>query len=533
MKITNILIEHQMATSRKILAESCQGLTEAQTLVVRGIYREMRPLIEASLTAQQIQGLFGEIEKAAVSAGDNRTMLGKGVDVAKKADEVINNIGKWLQNTTPVAAFDQKFEDLKNAINKKFPDSKILDAISEMGMWAERNPGKTAAIVGVLTAIAGLAAGPVGGAIAGQILRGSVELLKGEKLSTAIGKGVKTAAYGFIAGKTFELIGDALKGGLDVVKDAMFPGARVINMQNIFDEVGGELGSRFANFEIKGLVVKPEDVGTVQTLFKDAASAWKAGDYNQSALNWNALQDFINDTANSAEYIASIAADAEKRQAIAQAASASKEVFKFLGAAAQGAVAGAGTKGSLERGKAPAESRRIAGKKLSEGQVYLVFKNLQRLDEGPMDFVKKAGAKLSQMGTNLTNKITVDKLNKAWVNAGSPSDSNDLYNVLTGSGGVPDDLLAQVYKNMKIPVAGQQEPTLDEPVMDLEQVKKLVLALPTDRKVRLLTHLQGGKKQIAKQPTQSEIDADRERLMGPTSDSIIRNAPSLAERKTK
>ena len=172
MKITNILIEHQMATSRKILAESCQGLTEAQTLVVRGIYKEMQPLIEASLTAQQIQGMFGEIEKAATAAGDNRTMLGKGVDVAKKADEVINNIGKWLQNTTPVAAFDQKFEQLKATINKKFPDSKILDAISEMGMWAEANPGKTAAIVGVLTAIAGLAAGPVGGAIAGQILRG-------------------------------------------------------------------------------------------------------------------------------------------------------------------------------------------------------------------------------------------------------------------------------------------------------------------------------------------------------------------------
>ncbi len=525
MKITNILIEHQMATSRKILAESCQGLTEAQTLIVRGIYKEMRPLIEASLTAQQIQGMFGEIEKAATASGDNRTMLGKGVDVAKKADEVINNIGKWLQNTKPVAAFDEKFEQLKATINKKFPDSKILDAISEMGMWAEANPGKTAAIVGVLTAIAGLAAGPVGGAIAGQILRGSIELLKGEKLSTAIGKGVKTAAYGFIAGKTFELIGDALKGGIDVVKDSMFPSARIINMQNIFDEVGGELGSRFANFEVKGLIVKPEDVGTVQTLFRDAASAWKAGDYNQSALNWNALQDFIDNTANSAEYVASIAADSEKRQIIAQAATASKEVFKFLGAAAQGAVAGAGVKGSL----AKKENRQPKGKKLSEGQVYLVFKNLQRLDEGPMDFVKKAGAKLSQMGTNMTTKVTADKLNSAWQKAGAPTDSNELAAFLEKQG-VAQDVIASVYQGMKLPAPGERtEPTLDEPAMDIEQVKKLIMALPTDRKVRLLTFLQGGKKKIAKSPSQSEIDADRERLMGPTSDSIIRRSPSLAE----
>lgn len=525
MKITNILIEHQMANSRKILVESCQGLTEAQTLVVRGIYKEMAPLIEASLTAQQIQGLFGEIEKSATASGGNRTVLGKGVDVVKKADEVINNIGKWLQNTTPVAAFDQKFDQLKAAINKKFPDSKILDAISDLGMWAENNPGKTAAIVGVLTAIAGLAAGPIGGAIAGQILRGSIELLKGEKLSTAIGKGIKTAAYGFIAGKTFELIGDALKSGADVVKDSMFPGAVRLDMTRIFDEVGGELGTRNASFDIKGLVVKPEDVSTVKTLFNDASAAWKAGDYNQSALNWNALQDFIDNTANTPDYIASIAADAEKRQIITQAASASKEVFKFLGAAAQGAVAGAGVKGSLDK----KENLVVQGRRLSEGQVYLVFKNLQRLDEGPMDAVKKAGAKLSQMGTNLTTKVTADKLNSAWQKAGAPTDSNALAAFLTKQG-VEQSVIASVYQDMKLPAPGERiEPTLDEPAMDIEQVKKMIMALPTERKVRLLTFLQGGKKQIAKSPSQSEIDADRERLMGPTSDSIIRRSPALAE----
>jgi hypothetical protein len=120
-----------------------------------------------------------------------------------------------------------------------------------------------------------------------------------------------------------------------------------------------------------------------------------------------------------------------------------------------------------------------------------------------------------------------------WVNAGSPSDSEEVFSLLIDFG-VPEATIQQVYKDMKIPyMQDPREPTLDEPAMDLEQVKKLVLALPTDRKVRLLTHLQGGKKQIAKAPTQSEIDADRERIMGPTSDSIIRRAPSLAERKTK
>jgi hypothetical protein len=76
----------------------------------------------------------------------------------------------------------------------------------------KENPGKTAAVIGVLTALASLAGGPVGGAIAGQVLRGASELIKGEKLSTAVGKGIKTAAFGFIAGKAFEMLGDWLGG---------------------------------------------------------------------------------------------------------------------------------------------------------------------------------------------------------------------------------------------------------------------------------------------------------------------------------
>lgn len=488
MKISNILIEHQLAESKQILAESCDGLTDQQRHIVEGIYKEFRPLIEATLTAQQIQNLFGAVEKSATAGGSNRTLLGKGIDVAKQADAVVNNIGKWLQNTKPVAAFDQKFENLKAAINKKFPDSKILDAVSKMGLWAQENPGKTAAIVGVLTAIAGLAAGPVGGAVAGQILRGSVELLKGEKLSTAIGKGIKTAAYGFIAGKTFELIGDALKGGINIVKDNLFPGALKINLSQSFDEIGGQFGSRYANFEVKGLIVKPEDAKDVQHYFKTAADAWRQGDYAKSHENWKFLEDYIENTLKSPEYIAGLAQDREKRQMIATAANGAKELFAFLGAAAQGAVAGAGVKGSLDR---KAESIEWSGRSLSEGQVYMIFNRLQRLDEGPMDFVKRAGAKLSQMGTNLTTKITADKLNSAWQKAGAPTDSDQLAQFLAQQG-VDANIVAQVYTDLKLPQPGKTEPTMEPTAgqtMTADQVQQLIAKLPTDRKVRLINYM--------------------------------------------
>ena len=471
MRISNILFEQHMINSNKILLESCHDLDIEQRRIVEGIYNELRPLIEASLTADQIKNIFGAVEKSATDAGGNRTMLGKGLDVGKKANEIVDNIGKWLQDTTPVKAFDQKFDQLKNKINTKFPDSKILDGISQMGLWAKENPGKTAAIVGVLTAIASLAGGPVGGAIAGQVLRGAVELLKGEKLSTAIGKGIKTAAYGFIAGKTFELLGDAIKGGAQVVKDNLFPNALRLNMTQVFDEVGGELGNRWANFEIKGLVGRPEDINTAKKLFSEAGQYWKAGDYEQSAATWKSLEGMIADTFNDKEYIAQIASDQASRTMISQAAQAAQEATKYLGAAAQGAVAATGTKGSL----AKKESIQQQLRPLSEGQVYLVFNRITQLNEGPMDWVKDKAGKAADWaktkGANLTTKITADKLNSAWQKAGSPTDSEELKQFLTAQG-VDAAIIDTVYKSLKIKSGVAATSTYAQVKADLEKLDK-------------------------------------------------------------
>ena len=487
MRISN-LIESHSHEGRRLLRESCDGLTESQRVIVEGIYKEMSPLIEASLAPQQIQQLFGEIEKAATAGGDNRTVLGKGVDVAKKADDVIDNIGKWLQNTTPVKMFDQKFDQLKNKINTSFPDSKILDGISQLGMYAKNNPGKTAAIIGVLTAIAALAGGPVGGAIAGQVLRGAVELLKGEKLSTAVGKGIKTAAYGFIAGKTFELIGDALSGSIKMVKDSMFPGAVRSNFTRIFDEVGGPLGDRYATFELKDLVGLPQDVRPLTALANEAADAWKAGDYALSKTIWGQVKDGVA-VLDTPEYLAQLASNAEARQLASKGMKAVVGLADFMGAAAQGAIAaGTGTKDKKE-------SVVYQTRPLSEGQVYLVFSKIEQLNEGPIDWIKDkaskaAGAvaqKAQQVGTNLTTKVTANKLNSAWQKAGAPTDTDELAQFLEKQG-VDSETVKTTYAGLKLPAPGAGAEAAKQKT-DFENVKKMIMALPTDRKVRLLKFL--------------------------------------------
>jgi len=59
MRISNILFEQHMANSNRILLESCHDLDAKQREIVEGIHREFRPLIEASLTADQIKNIFG------------------------------------------------------------------------------------------------------------------------------------------------------------------------------------------------------------------------------------------------------------------------------------------------------------------------------------------------------------------------------------------------------------------------------------------------------------------------------------------
>jgi hypothetical protein len=187
-------IEEQFARNQKFYSQLCEGLDRTHVKIIN----------EAQISASQINALFKTIEQTATAGGANRTAVGQGKDVVDAVGKIVKDAAKWVQNTTPVQGFDAKFEQLKGSVGAKFPE--LDKQLTGLGTWAKENPGKTAAIIGVLTALAGVAGGPIGGAIAGQALKGAAELIKGEKVSTAIGKGVKTAAIGALAGGVFNQI---------------------------------------------------------------------------------------------------------------------------------------------------------------------------------------------------------------------------------------------------------------------------------------------------------------------------------------
>ena len=463
------LLEQNKRNSQLLLQESCDGLTNDQRLVVEGIYNELSPLLEVALTADQIKNIFQSVEKNATAAGGNRTGLGKGVDTARQVDAALNKLGKWLQDTTPVKNFDAKFEKLKANINKKFPDSKFLDGVSKMGIWAQNNPGKTAAIIGVLTTVAALAGGPVGGAIAGQILKGSVELLKGEKLSTAIGKGAKAAVYGFIAGKSLEEIGKVFQSGLNFVADKMFPGLEHIT----------HIHNNQVLWDVK---LASQDAAKLETLTDAASKAMFARDPNYINL-LNKASKFVSDTVNQPGYYDKIVANAATAEKFINAGNAAAQTLNGIGAAAQGAV-------TAKTGEKK-ESSYLQARSLSEGQVYMLFNRIEQLNEGPIwDKVKSgagklaaaAGQKISTVGTNLTTKITADKLNSAWTKAGSPTDSEALAKFLK-SQGVDDAVISQTFKAMKLKVG-------DSAQTGYAQVRAQLAQLNTKQKKQLAAYLQ-------------------------------------------
>ena len=144
----------------------------------------------------------------------------------------------------------------------------------------------------------------------------------------------------------------------------------------------------------------------------------------------------------------------------------------------QGAAKYAPLKNSIER----------TGKKLSEGQVYLVFNKIVtrnnyllsegRLAEGPMDWLKTKAK-------NLTTKVTADKLNSAWKKAGSPMDSEAVAKVLADAG-VNPDVVKKVYTDLKIPAAGAAAPA----AMSDAEFGKLLDQLNTKQKKEILDYVQ-------------------------------------------
>jgi len=163
------------------------------------------------------------------------------------------------------------------------------------------------------------------------------------------------------------------------------------------------------------------------------------------------------------------------------------------------------------------------GVQLSEKQLATLFTLIQiknrQANEGMWDSIKGAAGKAAgavadkaaTIGKNLTTKITADKLNSAWKKAGSPTDSEQVAQVIQGAGADPA-LVSKAFTDLGIPAptgeiqdppmfkdekaAAGQPDELDAvkknaglPVVNIKDMLTKILALTPEEQQQVLAYL--------------------------------------------
>lgn len=385
-----------------VINESHNSVFLTETVTYKLWESAGKKIVEAQLTADQIKQLFANIEQGATSAGGNRTMIGKGVDATSAVNKAWEDLKTKVQNSGPIknvdAMYDQAAEKLKQATGG---DQGVMSYVQKYRDFAKKHPIAQSLIYSALIAAAGISGAGLGGAAALGLFKMVDKLLQGEKFSSAAYSGAKTGAMAYGASK----VGDLIKGTQGQAPD------------------GGQIPSGNPS-------------GDAQAAF--------GGDPNDTMTPWGTMSDEalqrISYQQAVREFINKYAQDPSNPSA---------QVVKMAKDFAKAKVYG-----------------KTMGESLSESTIKLLFSKIslehsKRVDEGIMDTLKgaagRAAGAVKQFGTNLTTKVTADKLNSAWEKAGKPTESGEIATLLVKNG-VPQDVMLNVFAKMKIPTTSTPAP---------------------------------------------------------------------------
>jgi hypothetical protein len=388
---------NQLTTTKNYLYE---GLDSQSLRSIKLWESAGRKLVEYQMTVDQITKLFGQVQQGATDAGGNRTMVGKGKDVADAVGQAWEDLKTKASNSGPIqnvdAQYDKAAEKLKQATGG---DAGVMKYVQKYRDFAKAHPVAQSLIYAALIAAAGISGAGAGGAAALGLLKMTDKLLQGEKFSSAAYSGAKTGATAYAAGQ----VGQAMQGN----GPASGP-----------EQVGG-----------------PGMSNSGETPVANARSEL----VSQRIASVNAQRDLI-------------AGFAEK-----MGMSGANPTAQLVG----------GVPVSINGVPVPANlftpdqltninAAKALSKSMNEAQIKRIFHTaarIQQLNEGVWDKVKgvagqaaSAVANTAQtVGTNLTTKVTADKLMTAWKKAGSPTDS-DAVAAIMKQAGVDDSIIASSMK---------------------------------------------------------------------------------------
>jgi hypothetical protein len=422
-----------------------------------------RKLMEAQLTADQITQIFQQVEQGANAApGGNRTLIGRGKDAAEAVNKAWETLKDKVATSGPIknidAMYDTAADKLKQATGG---DQGVMKYVEKYRAFAKAHPVAQSLIYSALIAAAGITGVAPGGAAVLGLFKLVDKLLQGEKFSSAAYSGAKTGAMAYGAAK----IGDLIKGTPDAstvassvaparaAQDAAFKAANDsvkeliaangVNSYNdvldLTDNIVGATGEGLTQMG-KDLLTKQVRAQLMQQL-QDGGSSTLGTAANAAS---NVATNAVSDIAGSGSY-----AEAFKQGLAKFAANPGNPSAADVMRAKD--YAGKVASGMLTPVKESVD--------LTESQIFLLIGKIverqRKLDEGIMDTIKGAAGKAMNWaktkGTNLTTKITADKLLQAWKKADSPTDSEAVAKVMQDAG-VPSASVKQVYGTMKIPL---------------------------------------------------------------------------------
>lgn len=349
-------------------------------------------LCEVALQPDQIQQLFKSIE-----TGAGRSTLGKvGVTLGAAKDKIsdvwFNKFGGMLQNSQPVKDFDARWEGIKQSIASKNPE--LASKLAKYGEMAKAHPnwhkfllaiaGSVAAALGVAVA-GGAAAGALavgtGAGVAVGIINIADRLLQGQKASTAIGRGATTGAIAGLAAGAAAKIGDMIRAGISSNAIGQLNGIEITQHTMNYN------GARFSAV-------------TQEPLTSQLSNAFNA----MTGDNPNSINKFASLMAQAVDpsYVAKLEQARGVAGAIRSAAKSSMAVVSQLQQIGTAAIGGAASAATNQQPAPTTES-------LNHNQLNELF--------------------------GITgNKVDASTLQKAWIKAGSPTDSEQVKQILTGAG---------------------------------------------------------------------------------------------------
>ena len=209
------------------------------------IYRQFRSIgryiTERKMTDSEILQVFADVEAGMTdkATGANRTWMGRGkdttMDFAGGVKDAYDSIINSIQSNASVAAVDVAYNEATDALAKVAggQNGAVMNAIKKYRMLAKEYPKTAGFAKAALVAIAGLATGGAGLPIIAGLTYALDSAIKGDKLSSVIGKGAGAAAlsyagqaaYGAYGGQAGAGVGDgtamgdttpSISGGQDI-----------------------------------------------------------------------------------------------------------------------------------------------------------------------------------------------------------------------------------------------------------------------------------------------------------------------------